>query len=256
MKRKIFAICTAGAAAFFLFALAVNGLVIRQAQPHISEQPDGVYDCILVFGCKVYGDKPSAMLRDRLDRAIELYQAGASDRLLMSGDHGRADYDEVHAMKQYALAQGVPEEAIFLDHAGFSTYESVYRAQAIFGVRRALLVTQPYHLYRAVYDARRLGLEADGAAAAANPYYRVYNNLREILARNKDFLFTIVKPEPTCLGEKIPICLSGLLTEDTPEETAAETKSRQRAEPIKRTARLSAGDAFRYTPETGYAESH
>ena len=214
MVRKLFRFGAAACVAALLLTLFVSAGVIRQAKPHIPDAVDGSYDCILVLGCMVYGDQPSAMLRDRLDRAIELYKAGASDRLLMSGDHGRADYDEVHAMKRYAMAQGVPEEAIFLDHAGFSTYESMYRARDVFAVRRPLIVTQRYHLYRAVYDARRLGLDADGAAAAPNEYCKTYNDLRELLARSKDVVYTTLRPKPTFLGEPIPITLSGLLTED------------------------------------------
>ena len=214
MVRKLFRFGAAACVAVLLLALAVSAGVIRRAKPHIPEEVRDKYDCILVLGCKVYGERPSAMLRDRLDRAIELYRSGVSDRLLMSGDHGRADYDEVHAMKKYAMEKGVPEEAIFLDHAGFSTYESMYRARDVFAVQRPLIVTQRYHLYRAVYDARRLGLDADGAAAAPNEYYKTYNDLRELLARNKDFVFTVLKPKPTFLGEPIPIGLSGLLTED------------------------------------------
>lgn len=214
MVRKLFRFGAAACVAALLLTLCVSGAVTGQAKRYIPETVRGKYDCILVLGCMVYGERPSDMLRDRLDRAIELYKAGASDRLLMSGDHGREDYDEVHAMKRYAMAQGVPEEAIFLDHAGFSTYESMYRARDVFAVRRPLIVTQRYHLYRAVYDARRLGLEADGAAAAENVYCKTYNNLRELLARTKDFVYTMFRPKPAFLGETIPITLSGLLTED------------------------------------------
>ena len=105
------------------------------------------YDCILVLGAGVNEDEPSDMLRDRLDTAIELYNTGIAPKILMSGDHGCEDYDEVNVMKNYAIAKGVPSEDIFMDHAGFSTYESLYRAKAVFGAERVVVVSQKYHLY-------------------------------------------------------------------------------------------------------------
>ena len=200
-----------------LCALAVNFLVIGIAGRHIVEPTDTAndYDCILVLGCQVHGNVPGARLRDRLDRAIELYKSGKSDRILMSGDHGRTEYNEVGVMKQYAIDNGVPADAVFMDHAGFSTYESMYRARDIFAVKKPLIITQPYHLYRAVFDARRLGLDAQGTAAMPNTYvFPLYNTVREVLARNKDFIFSLIQPKPTYLGETIPISLSGSLTDD------------------------------------------
>ena len=181
-------------------ALTVNFIVIGGAKSHIADPADvGTgYDCILVLGCQVNGETPSDMLRDRLDRAVALYKAGVSDTLLLSGDHlSREGYDEVTAMQKYVVGQGVPQEAIRLDLAGFSTYESMYRAGEVFGMRQVLVVTQPYHLYRAVYVARRLGLEATGTQSMPNRYvYPLYNQVREVLARNKDFLYSFVKPKP------------------------------------------------------------
>ena len=144
---------------------SVNALVKHRVKDNIltpeqAAELSGV-DCILVLGCKVHDDgTPSAMLRDRLLQSIHLYQLGASPKLLMSGDHGQHRYDEVNAMKQFALDAGVPSQDIFMDHAGFSTYESVYRAKEIFGVDKILIVTQEYHLYRALYIANQLGVEA------------------------------------------------------------------------------------------------
>ena len=217
--RKIFVFGMALIPIVCVLALAVSGFVVHRAKPYILG-PDAVkneYDCILVPGCLVYGDRPSAMLQDRLDRAVALYRSGVSDRLLVSGDHGRVEYDEVNAMKQYVVSQGVPADCVFMDHAGFSTYESMYRARDVFEVRSVLIVTQTYHLYRAVYDARRLGLDARGVTAMPNTYtFQTYNDLREILARDKDFIYTVFKPKPTCLGDPIPISLSGTLTDDRP----------------------------------------
>ncbi|MGN0635586.1 MAG: vancomycin high temperature exclusion protein [Acutalibacteraceae bacterium] len=198
--KKWFRIAAGSVLLALVYALAVNFIVIGGAKPYIADPADvGTgYDCILVLGCQVNGETPSDMLRDRLDRAVALYKAGVSDTLLLSGDHlSREGYDEVTAMQKYVLGQGVPQEAIRLDLAGFSTYESMYRAGEVFGMRRVLVVTQPYHLYRAVYVARRLGLEATGTQSMPNRYvYPLYNQVREVLARNKDFLYTIIKPEP------------------------------------------------------------
>lgn len=173
-------------------------------------------DCIIVLGCQVRADKsPSDMLKDRLDHALMLYEGNASEKLLMSGDHGRIDYDEVNAMKQYAVDRDVPSEDVFMDHAGFSTYETVYRAKEIFGCNKVMIVTQEYHLYRALYIAERLGLEAYGVAADGYDYPgQTLREMREILARNKDFLTGIIKPKPTYLGEVISIDGNGDVTND------------------------------------------
>ncbi|MGN0554729.1 MAG: vancomycin high temperature exclusion protein, partial [Candidatus Fimenecus sp.] len=133
------------------------------------------------------------------------------------GDHGKENYDEVNHMKQYCVDKGIDPDIIFLDHAGFSTYESMYRAKEIFGVKKMIVVTQGYHLYRAVYIARALGVEAYGVAADLQDYALVTdikNNLRESLARVKDFGTCLVKPEPTYLGDTIPIDGSAKLSDD------------------------------------------
>ena len=176
-------------------------------------------DCILVLGCLVKDDGvPSDMLADRLKRGIELYEQGAAPKILMSGDHGRADYDEVNAMKRVAVDAGVPSSDVFMDHAGFSTYESVYRAKEVFGADKIIIVTQEYHLYRALFIAERLGVEAYGVNADLRSYRgQTARDVREILARCKDFGNTIFKPEPTYLGERIPIGGNGDLTNDNME---------------------------------------
>ncbi len=173
-------------------------------------------DCVVVLGCQVRSDgSPSHMLEDRLKRSVALYESGAAPKLLMSGDHGTAVYDEVNAMKRYALEAGVPSEDVFMDHAGFSTYETVYRAKEIFQADKVIIVTQQYHLYRALYIAEALGIEAYGVAADYRQYSgQLVRDLREVLARVKDFGMTILKPEPTYLGKVIPISGSGELTHD------------------------------------------
>jgi len=173
-------------------------------------------DCILVLGCLVKSDgNPSDMLNDRLLRGVELYNFGAAPKLLMSGDHGRSDYDEVYAMKTYAMDSGIPSEDVFMDHAGFSTYESIYRARDIFQAKKILIVSQEYHLYRALYIADALGLEAYGVSSDYRSYSgQSMREIREILARIKDVGNSILQPEPTYLGPAIPISGDGNLTND------------------------------------------
>lgn len=187
----------------------------------VEEASEEKFDCVLVLGAGVWGESPSPMLEERLNRGIEVYKTGCADRILMSGDHGRTEYDEVNVMKDFAVGKGAIAEEVFMDHAGFSTYESMYRAKDVFKVKKVVIVTQKYHLYRAIYNARRLGLDAYGVAADGQYNYslpvRTFNNARESLARCKDFLWCIFKPEPTYLGEVIPISSSGVLTDDKVE---------------------------------------
>ena len=183
--------------------------------PEQAEKLQNV-DCIIVLGCQVHPDgNPSIMLNDRIQRGVELYKLGVSQKIIMSGDHGQVEYDEVNAMKQTAIDLGVDSSDVFMDHAGFSTYETVYRAKEIFGAKRVVIVTQQYHLYRAVYIAKQLGLEAYGVNSDFHEFRgQIFNDVREILARNKDFVKCIFKPEPTYLGETIAINGDGNVTND------------------------------------------
>ena len=194
-----------------LLLFSVNAYVMGYADDNIisaenAEELKDV-DCIIVLGCQVKPDKsPSHMLRDRLTRGVELYKNGVSPKILMSGDHGGVYYDEVNTMKSFAIENGVPSSDVFMDHAGFSTYETIYRAKEIFKAKKVVIVTQKYHLYRAVYIAEKLGLEAYGVDSDYNTYYgQTKREIREILARCKDFVTTITKPKPTYLGKEIPI---------------------------------------------------
>lgn len=173
-------------------------------------------DCILILGCGVHSDgSPSDMLHDRLRRGVELYELGAAPKLLMSGDHGRKGYDEVDAMKHFAVDADIDSDDVFMDHAGFSTYESMYRAKEIFQAKRIIIVTQEYHLYRAIYIAESLGLEAYGVSSDYRAYSGQFRmDVREILARVKDFGICVIRPKPTFLGEAIPIWGDGDLTND------------------------------------------
>jgi len=173
-------------------------------------------DCILVLGCLVKNNGvPSDMLHDRLQRGVSLYQDGAAPKLLMSGDHGQTTYDEVNAMKQFAIDAGIPSSDIFMDHAGFSTYESMYRAKEVFQADKIIIVSQEYHLHRAIHIARSLGLEAYGVSADYRNYSgQTARDFREVLARVKDCFTSLFQPEPTYLGSTIPISGNGDRTND------------------------------------------
>ncbi len=175
-----------------------------------------VPDVILILGCGVRDDgTPTHMLHDRLEVGYELYKSGVAPKILVSGDHGRKDYDEPNTMKNYLIEKGVPSEDIFMDHAGFSTYESMYRAAAIFGVEKAVVVTQKYHLYRALYDAETFGIEACGVPADLRSYVGQFmREVREVIARAKDVLYCAIKPEPTYLGDSIDVSGNGDVTND------------------------------------------
>lgn len=170
--------------------------------------------CIIVLGCKVKSDgTPSDMLRDRLETGCALYFNDAAPKLLMSGDHGRNDYDEVNCMKSYASELGIKSEDIFMDHAGFSTYDSIYRVRDVFGCEKILIVSQKYHLYRALYIAEKLGIEAYGVAADSRVYAGQWKrDIRELAARSKDFFMVLFDASPSFLGDTIPISGNGNIT--------------------------------------------
>ncbi len=202
-------LCVVAAAAVFsadafVKAKAKESIITAEEAAKISDA-----DCIIVLGCR-----PSPMLSDRLKRGAELYKTGAAPKILMSGDHGRKDYDEVNVMRKYAEDEGIDTHDIFTDHAGFSTYETMYRAKEVFGAKKVIIVTQSYHLYRAVYDAKKLGLDAVGVVSYERDYdnKQTYRDLREVAARCKDFVYCIFKPKPTYLGEVIPINGDGELS--------------------------------------------
>lgn len=196
--------------ALIFVTLWVNYDMVRFAKPYIKNADDASLmeaDCILVLGARVLKNGyPSHILEDRIITGIDLYRAGISPALLMSGDHGTKAYDEVKAMKQYAVAQAVPADYVFTDHAGFSTYDSCYRARDIFCAKKVVIVTQRYHLYRAVYIARCLGLDAYGVASDRRFIYgKNSRHLREFFARIKAVGAVFIKVRPRYLGEQIPI---------------------------------------------------
>ncbi len=202
-----------------IMMLSINFYVVNKTKSKIVTEKQAKelenVDCILVLGAGIWGDKPSPMLEDRLLQGITLYNNQTSSKIIMSGDHGKEEYDEVNVMKDFAIEKGVKSEDIFMDHAGFSTYDSVYRAKEIFKAQKIIIVTQKYHLHRALYVAEKLGIEAYGVASNPREYRgQVVRELREVLARDKDFFKCIIKPEPTYLGDTIPVSGNGDATND------------------------------------------
>lgn len=171
-------------------------------------------DAIVVLGASVFADgTPSGILQDRLDDGIALYFAGVAPKLIMSGDNGTESYNEVRVMKQYAIAQGVPSEDIFCDHAGFSTYESMYRAKYVFGCQRIVVATQAYHLYRALWSAKSLGMQATGVPSDYHEYQKqLQYDIREVPARTKDFFKALFRMPSTYVGDAISLDQDGDVT--------------------------------------------
>lgn len=204
---------------FFLINIVII-LTTNKKILTINKINDKKYDCILVLGAGVRNNYPSPMLEDRLKTAIELYNNKVAPKILVSGDHEYKNYDEVNVMKNYLIEAGIPSNDIFMDHAGLSTYDSIYRAKHIFKVKKMAIVTQKYHLYRSLYIANTLDINSIGVSANKRPYaYQTKRDIREIAARIKDFFKCIIKPSPSYLGEVIPINGDGNITNDELEET-------------------------------------
>ena len=201
------------AATLFVFMGGVYWDVRREGRPIYADPASAPnLSVAIVFGAG-YGKKgPSAMLYDRVATGVRLYQLGKVRKLLMTGDNGRANYNEPAIMRKTALALGVPDRDIVQDFAGFRTYDSLYRARDIFGIRSAILVTQSYHLPRALFTARALGMETIGVAADRGYYPgQVWRDLREIGSVENAWLSArILHPRPTFLGKAEPIFPAGL----------------------------------------------
>lgn len=219
LRRLFFAGLFAGV------ALLLAGFAISRAvgafDRYIEKSPQkipSVYTGI-VPGARVYSDgRLSHMLEDRVVSAAQLYKAGKIHKILLTGDHGNKEYDEVKAMRLYLRRLGVPEADIFLDHAGFTTYDSLYRARDIFGVKDCIVVTQRFHLPRSVYTARKLGLDCYGFIADRRPYTtrsHGWSKFREFFSKIKAWIqVNVTRPKPRFLGEKIPITGNAAATRD------------------------------------------
>lgn len=185
---------------------------VSEAKANAPEQDN---QAIVVLGAGINFDgSPSDILKDRLNIAIDLYDAGVAPKIIMSGDNSESSYNEVMAMCNYAISQGVSADDIFCDHAGLSTYDSMYRVRHVFGVNRCVIVTQNYHLYRAIYDARSFGIDAQGVASDLREYAGMDDyEQREFLARIKDFVQGIINTEPETKSEPVSLYQSGTVTQ-------------------------------------------
>lgn len=206
--------------AIVLWILAANIAAMVIANNHLytaDKSPKATVAIVLGAGIKDDGT-PSDMLRDRLLTAVELYKAGKVKKILASGDHGTIDHDEANIMKDFLLARDVAPEDIFLDHAGFDTYDTMYRARDIFQVTDAIIITQDFHLRRAVFIARSLELETKGVSGDRMEYLGIpYLTAREWIANAKALFQIIVHAKPKYLGESIPITGDGRVTWDKKE---------------------------------------
>jgi vancomycin permeability regulator SanA len=165
-------------------------------------------DCIVVLGAGISNGRPSPILAERLDTGEDLFNKGVSKLLLLTGDNGSEHYNEVAAMRRYFLENEnskIKEENIYLDYAGFSTYDSMYRLREVFDAKNPVVVTQKYHLSRAIYIARNRGLNAVGVAPEDENYTGTKDQIREFIARFLIFFVVLSNKEPKYLGEKVPL---------------------------------------------------
>ncbi len=220
--RKILRFVFRAAGAVLIAAVLVVGgtniWVLQTTKNNIhtvQEMSDFQADAIVVLGASVRPDGSlSQILADRVEGAIVLYQEGVAPKIIMSGDNGEDSYNECAAMKRYAVERGVPSEDIFCDHAGFSTYDTMYRAKNIFGCQRVVVSTQTYHLYRAIYAGEGLGMTVAGVPTDMREYdNQLYYDIREIAARTKDFFKTLTGAQSTLGGEAISLQQSGDVTD-------------------------------------------
>ncbi|MBN1963626.1 MAG: YdcF family protein [Anaerolineae bacterium] len=183
-----------------LIPLLLRELVANRYTPRIYTDEADVSDgrVAIVFGAAVRNGYPSTMLRDRLDAAIQLFRDGRVDHLLMSGDGRESSYDEPEVMARYAVANGVPEAAITLDRLGLRTYDTCYRARDVYHARQVVLVTQEYHLPRALFTCELLGLDAVGFSADQRTYRNAtWYDFRELLALPVAAWDVLMRPVPT-----------------------------------------------------------
>lgn len=180
-----------------LSIFVVNLIVKESVRENIADNPDALtfdrhVDCVVILGAGLKSNgEPSDMLEDRIKTGVEVFNMIDADFILMSGDYSGEHYDEVGAMKKYALSLGVDEDKILLDGQGFSTFESISRVKEEYGFDRVVIITQKYHLYRALYIAEQYEIDAVGVSADLRGYRgQTYRDLREVFARVKDFIIT------------------------------------------------------------------
>ncbi len=219
LLKKLLIIFSILAMIFIILFFSLQLYVDNFSKPYIYNDKANFPNCdaVMVLGASVYKNgTPSPILKERLLQAYELYKEGYAKKIIVSGDHGSDDYDEVNTMKNFLIEKGIKDEDIFMDHAGFDTYDSMYRAKMIFKVNSLIISTQNFHIKRAVYISRKLGTKAYGYPSEDKKQYNMaYLNFRESFAKIKAVLETdILKRKPKHLGQSIPIWKSGTLTND------------------------------------------
>jgi SanA protein len=197
------------AAALLLVPIFMRVSIERYIYPSVEAVPHA--EAALVLGASVSHGKPSPILGERADVAIALYRAGTVGKILVTGDNGELSHDEVTPVRNYLLQAGIPAGDIFLDHAGFDTYSSMYRAKAVFEARSVIVVTQDFHLPRALFIARHLGLDSYGVVAAGGER-SLHDYLREVPASVKALIDIALRREPKYLGAPIPLTGDGSTT--------------------------------------------
>ncbi len=189
--------------AFLALTIGISGFTISSTRNNVHTiaqvEEQGIHaDAIVVLGASVFDNgTPSDIRSDRLEVAADLYKAGAAPTIIVSGDNRESHYNESDAMKDYCVELGIPSDAVYIDHAGYDTYASIYRAHYEYGANSVMVVTQAYHLYRALAIAQGLGMQATGVAADKGDYdNQMMYSIREAIARDKDFFQTFLKLPP------------------------------------------------------------
>lgn len=220
--KKILFTCLA----VVLFIFSINYYIVKTTEDYVFTDIKKLpkVDAVIVLGAKVSKEKLSYVLEDRLIAGVNIIYANKAEAILLSGDHGQKEYDEVNGMRKYIIRRkfNIQKEQIFMDHAGFDTYDSMFRAKEIFGIKSAIIVTQDFHINRSVYIARNLGINAYGFAVNEDMYkesVRLNWRVRELLTRVKAFKDVLIHSYPTYLGEKIPISGNGMKSWDTIEKS-------------------------------------
>lgn len=208
--RRYYAIAFVAALAIIALAMMVPIVMRFIVDPYITQSVDEVphTEVAMILGASVYRGRPSPILAERADSAIALYKADKVSKILVTGDNGALSYDEVTPVRKYLLDAGIPSQDIFLDHAGFDTYSSMYRAREVFLARSLTIVTQDFHLPRALWIARHLGLEAYGVVAKGGEH-SPEDYIREIPASVKALLNVLVDRQPKYLGPTLPLSGNG-----------------------------------------------
>lgn len=205
--RRLLTLILVGIELMVVFVITTNVIVLLSTRRYIYNDVNSVpsAQAVLIPGASLLPDgTPAPIFKDRVNAAIDLYAAGKAEKFLVSGDNGEESHNEVDPVRLYLLEKGVPAQDIFLDHAGFDTYSTMYRARRVFGVSSVIIATQSFHLPRAIFLARKLGISAYGINADEG-HILFDNYVREIFANEKAIIDLAVNRKPKYLGEAIPI---------------------------------------------------